>query len=89
MNVLTILGACSEAIELPPVVKELERYMGPGSRICVTGQHRELLHQTVDVFDIEPDFGLNIMRNGQSLWEGSTCTGCIRSGRAKGYRHRL
>jgi len=89
MNVLTIFGTRPEAIKLAPVIKELERHIGSASRVCVTGQHRELLDQVLNVFDIKPDFVLNMMWKGRSLSEGSACTGCVRGGRAKGYRYRL
>jgi len=72
MKVLTIFGTRPEAIKLAPVVKELERRIGSASRVCVTGQHRELLDQVLNVFDIEPDFDLNVMRKGQSLFDITT-----------------
>jgi len=72
MKVLTIFGTRPEAIKLAPVVKELERQIGSASKVCVTGQHRELLDQVLKVFDIEPDFDLNIMRKGQSLFDITT-----------------
>lgn len=72
MKVLTIFGTRPEAIKMAPVVKELGKHIGPGSRICVTGQHRELLDQVLNVFDIKPDFDLNIMRKGQSLFDITT-----------------
>jgi len=57
---------------MAPVVKELEKHIGPASKVCVTGQHRELLDQVLSVFDIKPDFDLNIMRKGQSLFDITT-----------------
>jgi len=69
MNVLTIFGTRPEAIKLAPIIKELERHIGSASKVCVTGQHRELLDQVLNVFDIKPDFDLNIMRKGQSLFD--------------------
>jgi len=72
MKVLTIFGTRPEAIKLAPVVKELEKHSTFGTRVCVTGQHRELLDQVLSVFNIKPDFDLNIMRKGQSLFDITT-----------------
>lgn len=72
MKVLTIFGTRPEAIKLAPVIKALERDSTLTSRVCVTGQHRELLDQVLNVFDIKPDFDLNIMRKGQSLFDVTT-----------------
>jgi UDP-N-acetylglucosamine 2-epimerase (non-hydrolysing) len=69
MKVLTIFGTRPEAIKLAPVVKELEKHTGTAPRVCVTGQHRELLDQVLGVFQIKPDFDLNIMQKGQSLFD--------------------
>jgi UDP-N-acetylglucosamine 2-epimerase (non-hydrolysing) len=69
MEVLTVFGTRPEAIKLAPVVKELEKSPAFRSQVCVTGQHRELLDQVLSVFDIKPDFDLNIMRKGQSLFD--------------------
>lgn len=72
MEVLTIFGTRPEAIKLAPVIKELEKHSTFRSRVCVTGQHRELLDQVLNVFDIKPDFDLNIMLKGQSLFDITT-----------------
>lgn len=72
MDILTIFGTRPEAIKLAPVIKELEKHSAFRSRVCVTGQHRELLDQVLNVFDIKPDFDLNIMRKGQSLFDITT-----------------
>lgn len=69
MNVLTIFGTRPEAIKLAPVISELGKHSIFRSRVCVTAQHRELLDQVLNVFDIKPDFDLNIMRKGQSLFD--------------------
>ena len=52
---------------MAPLVKELENREGIDSKVCVTAQHREMLDQVLDYFDIEPDFDLNIMKNKQTL----------------------
>lgn len=69
MKVLTIFGTRPEAIKLAAVIKELEKHAIFRLRVCVTGQHRELLDQVLNVFDIRPDFDLNVMRKGQSLFD--------------------
>lgn len=52
---------------MAPVVKELERAPSIDARVCVTAQHREMLDQVLDLFDINPDYDLNLMKSGQSL----------------------
>lgn len=69
MKVLTIFGTRPEAIKMAPVVHALSvdnRFL---SRVCVTAQHREMLDQVLELFDIEPDYDLNLMRSGQTLSE--------------------
>jgi len=69
MKVLTVFGTRPEAIKLAPVIKELERHPEIISRVCVTAQHREMLDQVLDLFAIKPDWDLNLMRPGQSLFD--------------------
>ena len=71
MKVLTIFGTRPEAIKMAPLVKELERFSGIESKVCVTAQHREMLDQVLSLFKITPDYDLNIMKQGQTL-EGIT-----------------
>lgn len=71
MKVLTIFGTRPEAIKMAPLVKELEKYSGIESKVCVTAQHREMLDQVLSLFKIQPDYDLNIMKQGQTL-EGIT-----------------
>lgn len=67
-KVLTIIGTRPEAIKLAPVIMELTRRADQfNSRVCVTGQHREMLDQALVTFGIEPDTDLDIMAKGQSL----------------------
>lgn len=68
MKILTVFGTRPEAIKMAPVVRALSRHDGFESRVCVTAQHREMLDQVLDLFEIEPDFDLNIMRPGQDLF---------------------
>ncbi len=67
MKVLSIFGTRPEAIKMGPVVKAVEQTVGLTSLVCVTAQHREMLDQVLDVFDIVPDYDLDIMQAGQTL----------------------
>lgn len=67
MKVLTIFGTRPEAIKMAPLVKKLASDKRFESRVCVTAQHREMLDQVLDLFEIEPDYDLNLMKKGQDL----------------------
>ena len=68
INVLSIFGTRPEAIKMAPVVKELGKHPDQiRSTVCVTAQHRQMLDQVLDLFAIEPDYDLDLMREGQSL----------------------
>ncbi|MBQ6495001.1 MAG: UDP-N-acetylglucosamine 2-epimerase (non-hydrolyzing) [Bacilli bacterium] len=69
IKVMTIFGTRPEAIKMAPLVKELENRKEIESIVCVTAQHREMLDQVLNVFDIKPDYDLNIMKQGQTLSE--------------------
>jgi UDP-N-acetylglucosamine 2-epimerase (non-hydrolysing) len=67
-KILTVFGTRPEAIKMAPVIKELARYPKHfESRVCVTGQHRQMLDQVLDLFAIKPEYDLNLMQPGQSL----------------------
>ncbi|MGJ0308758.1 non-hydrolyzing UDP-N-acetylglucosamine 2-epimerase [Aliarcobacter cryaerophilus] len=68
-KVLLVFGTRPEAIKMAPLVKEFEKHKDIVSKVCVTAQHREMLDQVLDIFDINPDFDLNIMKNGQDLYD--------------------
>ena len=68
-KVMTIFGTRPEAIKMAPLVKELERRNEIESIVCVTAQHREMLDQVLTVFNIKPNYDLNIMKQGQTLSE--------------------
>ena len=69
-RVMLIFGTRPEAIKMAPLVKELQKHPKAfESLVCVTGQHRELLDQVLRVFDITPDYDLNIMKQGQDLYD--------------------
>ena len=68
LTVLSVIGTRPEAIKMAPVVKELEKHSGRiRSILCSTGQHREMLDQVFHLFQIKPDYSLNLMRPNQSL----------------------
>ncbi len=67
MRILLVFGTRPEAIKMAPLCIELGRHPDLETRVCVTGQHRQMLDQVLDVFGIQPDFDLNLMRSGQDL----------------------
>lgn len=67
LKILSIFGTRPEAIKMAPLVNELKKNEQIESRVCVTGQHREMLDQVLKLFNIEPDYDLNIMKEKQSL----------------------
>lgn len=67
--VASIFGTRPEAVKMAPVIKALESHPGIESRVIVTAQHREMLDQVLNIFDITPDFDLNLMQPNQSLAE--------------------
>lgn len=67
IKVMTVFGTRPEAIKMCPLVKELEKRKEVESIVCVTAQHRQMLDQVLKLFEIEPDYDLNIMRNRQTL----------------------
>lgn len=70
VKVLTVFGTRPEAIKMAPVVKELEKHPDAfRSIVCVTAQHRQMLDQVLDLFEIRPDHDLNIMKPGQDLFD--------------------
>ena len=67
LRVLSIVGTRPEAIKMAPVIRELKKHINVHSSVCVTAQHREMLDQVLKLFNIIPDYDLNIMRSNQSL----------------------
>ena len=68
--ILLVFGTRPEAIKMAPLVKEFQKYPETFKTIvCVTGQHREMLDQVLRIFDIQPDYDLNIMKQGQDLYD--------------------
>ncbi|MGV8093825.1 MAG: non-hydrolyzing UDP-N-acetylglucosamine 2-epimerase [Mangrovibacterium sp.] len=72
-RVLLVFGTRPEAIKMAPLVQEFRRYFKDFKTfVCVTGQHREMLDQVLSLFQIEPDYDLNIMQQDQDLYEITT-----------------
>ncbi|MBP6823153.1 MAG: UDP-N-acetylglucosamine 2-epimerase, partial [Acidobacteria bacterium] len=67
MKVLSIFGTRPEAIKMATVIKELARHSEIENVVCVTAQHRQMLDQVLSLFDIQPDYDLNLMQPNQSL----------------------
>lgn len=74
IKVMSIFGTRPEAIKMAPLVKELENRKEIKSIVCVTAQHRQMLDQVLETFNIKPDYDLNIMKPGQTLSEITTKT---------------
>jgi len=69
-KVMLVFGTRPEAIKMAPLVKEFQKdSIAFQTIVCVTGQHREMLDQVLHLFDITPDYNLNIMRSGQDLYD--------------------
>jgi len=70
MKVMLVFGTRPEAIKMCPLVKEFQKHSDEFETIvCVTGQHREMLDQVLTIFDVKPDYDLNIMKQGQDLYD--------------------
>ena len=69
MKVLTIFGTRPEAIKMAPLDKSLAKQETIESKLCVTGQHREMLDQVLELFELVPDYDLNIMSPKQDLFD--------------------
>ena len=68
-KVMLIFGTRPEAIKMCPLVKELKTRKNIETKVCVTGQHREMLQQVLKVFDVVPDYDLDIMKSKQTLFD--------------------
>lgn len=67
MKILTVFGTRPEAIKMAPLVQQLNAHPDINASVCVTAQHREMLDQVLELFEIKPDYDLNIMQPGQTL----------------------
>lgn len=72
MKVLTVFGTRPEAIKMAPLVKQLAADPAFKAKVCVTGQHRQMLDQVLELFAIQPDYDLAIMKPGQDLTDVTT-----------------
>ena len=73
-KILILFGTRPEAIKMAPLVKEFQRYPNIfKTKVCVTAQHREMLDQVLDFFEIKTDYDLDLMKPGQNLY-GLTAT---------------
>lgn len=72
MKVLLVFGTRPEAIKMAPLVRALRHDSRFNSKVCVTAQHREMLDQVLELFEIKPDFDLKIMKQGQTLTDITT-----------------
>jgi UDP-N-acetylglucosamine 2-epimerase (non-hydrolysing) len=69
-KIMLVFGTRPEAIKMCPLVKEFQKHPTEFETIvCVTGQHREMLDQVLTIFDVKPDYDLNIMKQGQDLYD--------------------
>ena len=69
-KIMLVFGTRPEAIKMAPLVKEFQKRKDTfETMVCVTGQHREMLDQVLRIFDIQPDYDLNIMKQGQDLYD--------------------
>ena len=69
-KLMLVFGTRPEAIKMAPLVKEFQKHPDKFETIvCVTGQHRQMLDQVLEIFDIQPDYDLNIMKQGQDLYD--------------------
>lgn len=69
-KIMLVFGTRPEAIKMAPLVKEFQKHSADlDTIVCVTGQHREMLDQVLQIFDIKPNYDLNIMKQGQDLYD--------------------
>lgn len=69
MKILVVFGTRPEAIKMSPLVKKLAEDSFFEARVCVTGQHRQMLDQVLELFEITPDYDLDLMKSGQDLYD--------------------
>ncbi|MBE0672932.1 MAG: UDP-N-acetylglucosamine 2-epimerase (non-hydrolyzing), partial [Anaerolineales bacterium] len=67
MKILSVFGTRPEAVKMAPIVRLLAQTAGVDSRVCVTAQHRQMLDQVLNLFDIKPEYDLDLMRDDQNL----------------------
>ena len=67
IRVMSVFGTRPEAIKMCPLIRELEKRKEIESIVCVTGQHRQMLDQVLDIFQVKPDYDLKLMKDRQTL----------------------
>ncbi|MBO7667556.1 MAG: UDP-N-acetylglucosamine 2-epimerase, partial [Firmicutes bacterium] len=72
LKVMSVFGTRPEAIKMAPVVQALSACPDIDSRVCVTAQHREMLDQVLRLFDIRPQYDMDLMKQGQTLYSITT-----------------
>lgn len=72
-KVMVVFGTRPEAIKMCPLVQELKTRNNVETIVCVTGQHKEMLNQVLEVFDVIPDYNLEIMKDKQTLFDVTIC----------------
>ena len=70
--VMLVFGTRPEAIKMCPLVNELKKRKNINTVVCVTGQHRQMLDQVLDAFDVTPDYDLSVMKEKQTLFDITT-----------------
>ena len=69
-KILLVFGTRPEAIKMAPLIKKFKEYSDTFDvRVCITAQHRQMLDQVLKIFEITPDFDLDIMKDGQDLYD--------------------
>ena len=68
-KIMLVFGTRPEAIKMCPLVNELKNRENVSVKVCVTGQHKEMLRQVLDVFNVDPDYNLAIMKEKQTLFD--------------------
>ena len=71
-KIMLIFGTRPEAIKMCPLVRELKTRQGIQTLVCVTGQHRQMLDQVLQIFHVMPDYDLSIMKDKQTLFDITT-----------------
>ena len=71
-TIMLVFGTRPEAIKMCPLVNELKHHKNIKTIVCVTGQHRQMLDQVLDIFNVEPDYDLSIMKDKQTLFDITT-----------------
>ena len=71
-GIMLVFGTRPEAIKMCPLVNELKQHKNIKTIVCVTGQHRQMLDQVLDIFNVEPDYDLSIMKDKQTLFDITT-----------------